>query len=392
MFSLSGFGYYPMLLTSYSSLRDNDLQQLKDPQVPVAPTTAEQKLARKNELKAHGTLLIGLPDKHQLKFNIHKDAKTLMEAIEKRFGGNKETKKVQKTLLKQQYVNFTGPSSESLDQIHDRLQKLISQLKILRESLSQKDMNLKFLRSLPAEWRTHTLIWRNKIDLEDQSLDDLFNSFKIYKAGVKTSSSTSSTTQNIAFVSSQNTDSTNESVSAFASVSAASANPQLDNDHLKQIDAVDLEEMDLKWQMAMLTMTSRIFLQRKERNLGANRSISIGFDMSKCDGVGSYDWSFQAEEEPTNYDLMAFTSLSYSSSDNEKAPSFVQIMEHVKTPRPSVKPVEHLIPAAILKTNIPKPKGHDLELMLLKTSRIYSKGLLLLVKDILLLVQIDAVG
>nr|GFA04917.1 ribonuclease H-like domain-containing protein [Tanacetum cinerariifolium] len=132
---------------------------------PVAPTTAEQMLARKNELKARGTLLMALPDKHQLKFNTHKDTKTLMEAIEKRFGGNTETKKVQKTLLKQQYENFTGSSSESLDQIHDRL--------------------------LPTEWRTHTLIWRNKTDLEEKSLDDLFNILKIYKAEVKSSSSTS---------------------------------------------------------------------------------------------------------------------------------------------------------------------------------------------------------
>nr|GEX01622.1 xylulose kinase-1 [Tanacetum cinerariifolium] len=53
----------------------------------VAPTTAEQRLAKKNKLKPRGTLLIALPDKHQLKFNIHKDAKSLMEAIEKRFGG-----------------------------------------------------------------------------------------------------------------------------------------------------------------------------------------------------------------------------------------------------------------------------------------------------------------
>nr|GEU86097.1 hypothetical protein [Tanacetum cinerariifolium] len=119
---------------------------------PVAPTTADQRLARKNELKARGTLLVALPDKHQLKFKIHKDAKSLMEAIEKRFGRNKETKKVQKTLLKQQYENITGSSSEGLDQIHDRLQKLISQLQILGESLSQEDINLKFLRSLP----THT--------------------------------------------------------------------------------------------------------------------------------------------------------------------------------------------------------------------------------------------
>nr|GEY17125.1 ribonuclease H-like domain, reverse transcriptase, RNA-dependent DNA polymerase [Tanacetum cinerariifolium] len=153
----------------------------------VVPTTVEQRLAKKNELKARGTLLMALPDKHQLKFNIHKDAKSLMEAIKKRFGGNKETKKVQKTILKQQYENFSGTGSESLDQIHDRLQKLISQREIL-----------------------------------DQSLDDLFNNLKIYEAEVNSSSSTRHNTQNIAFVSLNNTDSTNESISVVPSVSAAS--------------------------------------------------------------------------------------------------------------------------------------------------------------------------
>nr|GEW76611.1 hypothetical protein [Tanacetum cinerariifolium] len=240
---------------------------------PVAPTTAEQRLARKNKLKARGTLLMALPDKHQLKFNIHKDAKTLMEAIEKRFGGNKETKK------------------------------------------------------------------RNKTDLEDQSLDDLFNSLKIYEAEVKSSSSASPTTQNIAFVSSQNTDSTNESVSAVASVSATSV----------KVYVFALPNVNtLSDAMAMVTMRARRFLKRIGMNLGANQTTSIGFDMSKvecynchrrghfarecrspkdtrrnvlvetqrrnvpvetstsnalvsqCDGVGSYDWSFQAEKEPTN--------------------------------------------------------------------------------------------
>nr|GFA07956.1 ribonuclease H-like domain-containing protein [Tanacetum cinerariifolium] len=137
--------------------------------------------ARKNELKARGTLFMAFPDKHQLRFNSHKDAKTLMEAIEKRFKGNTKTKKVQKTLLKQQYENFT-------------------------------DVNLKFLQILPSEWKTHTLIWRNKADLEEQSLDDLFNSLKIYEAKVKHSSSTGTTTQNLAFVSSSNTNSTTKSV------------------------------------------------------------------------------------------------------------------------------------------------------------------------------------
>nr|GFC15406.1 ribonuclease H-like domain-containing protein [Tanacetum cinerariifolium] len=84
---------------------------------PVARTTAKQRLAQKNELKARGTLLMAFPDKHQLKFNSHKDVKTLMEAIKKRFGGNIETKKVQKTLLKQKFENFTGFSSEDKHQL-----------------------------------------------------------------------------------------------------------------------------------------------------------------------------------------------------------------------------------------------------------------------------------
>nr|GEX55936.1 hypothetical protein [Tanacetum cinerariifolium] len=108
-----------------------------------------------------------------------------MKDIEKRFKGNKETKKVQKTHLKQQYENLSGTSSESLKQIDDRLQKLISQLEILGETISREDINLKFLRSLPLKWKTHTLIWRNKADLEEQSLDDLFNNLKIYEAEVK---------------------------------------------------------------------------------------------------------------------------------------------------------------------------------------------------------------
>nr|GEV17676.1 putative ribonuclease H-like domain-containing protein [Tanacetum cinerariifolium] len=250
---------------------------------PVAPTTAEQKLARKNELKARGTLLMALPDKHQLKFNSHKDAKTLMEAIEKRFGGNTKTKKVQKTLLKQQYENFTGSNSESLDHIHDRLQKLVSQLEIHGTSLSQEDVNLKFLRSLPSEWKTHTFIWRNKADLEEQSLDDLFNSLKIYEAEVKHSSSLGTTTQNLAFMSSSYTDNTTESVSAAASVSAVCV----------KIPVSSLPNVDsLSNTMAMLTMRARRFLQRTGKNLGAN------------------------EEEPANYALMDFSSSS-SSSDNE---------------------------------------------------------------------------
>nr|GEV57539.1 putative ribonuclease H-like domain-containing protein [Tanacetum cinerariifolium] len=190
------------------------------------------------------------------------------------------------------------------DQIHDRLQKLVSQLEIHEVSMSQEDINLKFLRSLPPEWKTHTLIWRNKTNLEEHSLDDLFNSLRIYEAEV---------------------------------------NPQLDNEDLKQIDVDDLEEMDLRWQMAMLTMRARLFLQKTRTNLGDNRVTTMRFDMSKvvcynCHRKGHFARecrslkdtrrtvvvepqrrhvpSYQAEEEPANFALMAISSS--SSSDNER--------------------------------------------------------------------------
>nr|GFA28983.1 putative ribonuclease H-like domain-containing protein [Tanacetum cinerariifolium] len=181
------------------------------------------------------------------------------------------------------------------------------------------------------------------------------------------SSSLGIESHNLAFVSSTPTDSTTDSVSAAVNVSAVGTKLlQLDNEDLKQIDVDDLEEMDLKWQMAMLTMRARRFLQKTGRNLGANGPTSMGFDMNKvecynchrkghftrecrspkdsrrtaiaepqrrnvpvdtsssnevvsqCDGTGTYDWSYQAEEEPTNFALMAFkSSSSNSSSDNE---------------------------------------------------------------------------
>ncbi|GKA58037.1 hypothetical protein Tco_0757225 [Tanacetum coccineum] len=89
---------------------------------------------------------------------LYKDAKTLFAVIQTRFGDNEATKKTQKTLLKQMYKNFSAPSTESLDSIFNRLQKIISQLAILGENISQEDLNLKFLRSLPSEWKTHVVV------------------------------------------------------------------------------------------------------------------------------------------------------------------------------------------------------------------------------------------
>ncbi|GJV76716.1 hypothetical protein Tco_1508300 [Tanacetum coccineum] len=230
---------------------------------PIPPKTAKQKLAKKNELKAKSTLMLAIPDEHLLKFHACKDAKSLWEAIKNRFGGNKESKKMQKTILKQNYENLAASSQEGLDKTYDRFQKLISQLEIHGEVISQEDANLKLLRSLPSAWNNIALIMRNKSDLNTLSMDDLYNNLKVYESEIKGQTSSSSNSQNVAFISSDNSSSTNEIVNNAHSVSAASSKdqastssyaddvmfsffanqsnaPQLDNEDLEQIDADDL--------------------------------------------------------------------------------------------------------------------------------------------------------
>ncbi|GJU51040.1 hypothetical protein Tco_1220595 [Tanacetum coccineum] len=167
-----------------------------------------------------------IPDEHLLKFHACKDAKSLWEAIKNRFGGNKESKKMQKTILKQNYENFAASSQEGLDKTYDRFQKLISQLEIHGEVISQEDANLKLLRSLPSAWNNIALIMRNKSDLDTLSMDDLYNNLKVYESEIKGQTSSSSNSQNVAFVSSDNSSSTNETVNTAHSVSAASSKDQ----------------------------------------------------------------------------------------------------------------------------------------------------------------------
>nr|GEX47960.1 hypothetical protein [Tanacetum cinerariifolium] len=290
----------------------------------IPPKITKQKIARRNELKAKSTLL---------------------------FKGNKESKKKQKTILKQQYKNFAASRFEGLDKTYDRFQKLISQLEIHDKVILLGDANLKLLRSLPPAWNTHTLIIQNKSDLDTLSMDDLYNNLKVYKVEIRGQSSSSLNSQNVAFLSSDNTSSTKEVVNTAHNVSTASSQEQvsastytddimfsffanqsnslqLDNEDLEQIDTDDLKEMDLKWLVAMLTMRVKRFIKKTGRNLNFNGKETVGFDKTKVEletpanalvitnGMG-YDWSYQAEEGPIDFALIAFSSSGSSNSDTE---------------------------------------------------------------------------
>ncbi|GKA42332.1 hypothetical protein Tco_0734992 [Tanacetum coccineum] len=163
----------------------------------IPPTSVEEKAQRKAELKARSTLLMALPNEHQLKFNSYKDAKTLMQAIENRFRGNVATKKTQKNLLKQQYENFAASNTKVIEQTYERLQKLISQLKM------------------------H--------EIETLSLDDLFNNLKAYESKVKGTSSSTTNSYNVAFLSSSSTNSATRAVNTAQGLNTASTQGDVDS-------------------------------------------------------------------------------------------------------------------------------------------------------------------
>ncbi|GJX94096.1 hypothetical protein Tco_0348682 [Tanacetum coccineum] len=202
------------------------------------PVTAEEKTNKKNDVKARSLLLMALPNEHQLTFSQYSDAKTMFAAIETRFGGNEATKKTQKTLL----------------------QKIISRLAILGVVITQESINLNFLRSLPPEWNTHVVVWINKADIETMSIDDLYNNFKIVEQNVKKSVGASSGAQNLAFMTTPSTSNTNDVNTASPAYEVSTVSPNINTacpQYLEQIHEDDLEAIDLKWQISLLSMRAK---------------------------------------------------------------------------------------------------------------------------------------
>ncbi|GJQ96403.1 putative ribonuclease H-like domain-containing protein [Tanacetum coccineum] len=227
----------------------------------TVPSTAEEKTCKKNDVKARSLLLMALPNEHQLTF--------------------------------------------------DQLQRLVSRLAILGVVTPPEDLNVKFLRSLPSEWDTHVVVWMNKPDFDTMGLDDLYNNFKIVEQKVKKSAGASNDDKNLAFVTTSGASSTNNintvnpevstattkvntasteistasfsDATVYAFLSTQPKGSQLVHEDLEQLHDDDLEEMDLKWNMALLSMRARKFYQRTGRKIIIDGSNTAGYDKSKVE-------------------------------------------------------------------------------------------------------------
>nr|GEU49547.1 hypothetical protein [Tanacetum cinerariifolium] len=206
--------------------------------------------------------------------------------------------------------------------------------------------NAKKQRLLSPEWNTHVVVWRNKADLDMMSMDDLYNNTKVYEPEVKGMDSSSSSTKNMDFVSSSNNNSSriNRTLNSVQAVNTANgistactqvnaafsinidnlsdvvisslfasqpSGPQLVHEDLEEIYPDDIEKIDLRWQMAMLTMRARRFLKRTRRKLTVNGNETIDFDKSNVECYNCHKSRHFAREckAPRNQDTKHKESL-----------------------------------------------------------------------------------
>ncbi|GKB49883.1 hypothetical protein Tco_0900636, partial [Tanacetum coccineum] len=248
------------------------------------------------QVSSYSLLMMTLPSEQLLTFNQYKDAKTLFEAIEARFGGNKATKKTQKTLLKQMNKPVLG--SISFDDLYKNFKIVEQEVKSSVTSRSNSNpQNVAFV-STPS------------------STNDV-NTSNVLVNNASSSLSTASSTDNTARLS---------DATIYAFLANKPNGSQVIHEDLEQIHEDDLEEMDLKWQLALLSMKARKFYTRTRKKIIINgsdiaenrsrnqdssrRTVNVEEFSSKAmlaiDGA-RVNWSYMTEEEvPTNFTLMAF--------------------------------------------------------------------------------------
>ncbi|GJY46663.1 hypothetical protein Tco_0435726 [Tanacetum coccineum] len=279
----------------------------------LLPVTAAKIQAVEKERKAKNILLMAISKEHMRRFHGMDDAKEIWEAIRTRFGGNANSKKMQKAVFKQQFEAFTISSSEGLEKGYDRFQQLLSQLEAHGAEVSNEDANYKFLRSLPPAWSNLAMTMRTKPDVDTLSIDDLYNNLRVFEQEIQGASKTSSSAQNVAFVS-QSKSSTNKVKSGFTGAySTCTPSTSSTNISEKEVlagfadeviyslfakqsedltyfhedlelnDDVDIEEMDINWQIAMIAIRMKKFYKKTGRRVHMDGKTPVGFDKKKLE-------------------------------------------------------------------------------------------------------------
>nr|GEZ32859.1 hypothetical protein [Tanacetum cinerariifolium] len=207
--------------------------------------TTEYMQKRRNNVKARTTLLLALLDEHQLRFSKYKTAKELWEATLKTFGGNEATKKTKKNQLKQQYSNFMAEGSETLEQTFNRLQAIMSHL--------------------DGKGEVHTA------------------------SVLTTSTQVSTASTNLAAASISH-----DTICAY--IASQSTGSQIKYGDITQIDEDDIKEIDIKWNMALLSMRADRFWKKTSKKITIQGSDVAGFDKSKVEYFNCHKMGYFARE------------------------------------------------------------------------------------------------
>ncbi|GJU85298.1 ribonuclease H-like domain-containing protein [Tanacetum coccineum] len=261
--------------------------------------TAAEIQAVEKERKAKNILLMAIPKEHMRRFHRMDDAKENWEAIRTTFGGNANSKKMQKAVFKQQFEAFKISNSEGLENGYDRFQQFSSQLELKVREVSTEDEIISFSDLPPSMVHIWQMTIRTKPEVDTLSINDLYNNLRVFEQEIQGASKTSSSAQNVAFVS-QSKSNTNKVKSgftgAYSTCTPSTSSTIFLKRNLEQIDDLDIEEMDINWQIAMIAIRMKKFYKKTGRRVCVDGKTPVGFDKKKLECFNCHNTGHFARE------------------------------------------------------------------------------------------------
>ncbi|GJU02737.1 hypothetical protein Tco_1113075 [Tanacetum coccineum] len=148
--------------------------------------------------------------------------------------------------------------------------------------VSTEYANNKFLRSLPSAWSNLAMTMRTNPEIDNLSIDDLYNNLRVFEQEIQGAPKPSSSAQNVDFVS-QSKSSTNKVKSGFSGA-YSSCTPSTSSTNVPEKEVLaDIEEMDINWQIAMIAIRMKKFYKKTGRRVRVDGKTPAGFDKKKLE-------------------------------------------------------------------------------------------------------------